>query len=593
MPTPAIRTARPHEQGFVLVAALSLLVVLMLIGSTYATLSINEMRNTSANSLSASAFFAAEGGLNMRAEAIRARFVGYSRPVGTSPTNSKPCVGSNMGSGDLACVTYQVGDHQVETYVIAGAVQTNRTVPAGEKYAGLSAQEYAYDVYSRSVSRTGDTEALVRMTFQSRLIPLFQFAAFYSGDLETSPGAPMVLNGRVHSNGSLYINNQLTISGETTTAQNLYHNRKYMDQCQTPTRVNDPGTPRDLPCIGRRAFREDELKPWNGQVKINQEALTIPSPETTNPRPGNAYWDNADLRVMLNLRVSPARIELRDSSGLTMAGSASVTSSMGLSMSQTFVDNRENGGRGLNKNTRKTLLEVDMATLLNKLKSTPTLIGGKALSNGAQGGLVMYFGVDATDAGNACTPSSTLGCADNLYGVRVRNGAELKGGGEAVKGLTLVTNQAMIVQGDYNSVNRKPASLIADTFNVLSNAWNSSKESTYVRGTTLPNALSTTINAAVLSGTDETVGTDYSGGLENYPRMHEAWSGQTLAYRGSFVSLGVPQRSSGRYADMTYNIPKRDFGYDTLFDDADSLPPLTPRAVYLKQQLFARDFQQP
>jgi hypothetical protein len=48
----------------------------------------------------------------------------------------------------------------------------------------------------------------------------------------------------------------------------------------------------------------------------------------------------------------------------------------------------------------------------------------------------------------------------------------------------------------------------------------------------------------------------YNGGLENYPRFHENWSGVTLIYRGSFVSLNAPQRVDGVWAiDNPYYAP--------------------------------------
>jgi len=65
-----------------------------------------------------------------------------------------------------------------------------------------------------------------------------------------------------------------------------------------------------------------------------------------------------------------------------------------------------------------------------------------------------------------------------------------------------------------------------------------------------------------------------------------------LTYRGSFVSLNTPQHVDGAwvYGGMQYQAPNRDWSYDTDFNDASNLPPLSPRFVYLKQELFARQF---
>src|SRR5262249_37016588 len=57
----------------------------------------------------------------------------------------------------------------------------------------------AIDAKSRSESAVG-AELLVGY------IPVFQFAALYATDLEISPGPPLRMQGRVHTNGDLYLN---------------------------------------------------------------------------------------------------------------------------------------------------------------------------------------------------------------------------------------------------------------------------------------------------------------------------------------------------------------------------------------------------
>ena len=88
----------------------------------------------------------------------------------------------------------------------------------------------------------------------------------------------------------------------------------------------------------------------------------------------------------------------------------------------------------------------------------------------------------------------------------------------------------------------------------------------------------------------------YNGGLENYPRFHESWSGFTLFYRGSFVSLGTPRHSNGNWCGTgagcnIYNAPQRNWDYDTDFQNVANLPPLTPRFVAVDQILFTENFR--
>ena len=68
----------------------------------------------------------------------------------------------------------------------------------------------------------------------------------------------------------------------------------------------------------------------------------------------------------------------------------------------------------------------------------------------------------------------------------------------------------------------------------------------------------------------------YGGGLENFPRFLENWSGRTLTYRGSLVSLYFPQMSTGAWGGHYYNPPGRDWAFDLRFNDPANLPPGTP-----------------
>ena len=139
-----------------------------------------------------------------------------------------------------------------------------------------------------------------------------------------------------------------------------------------------------------------------------------------------------------------------------------------------------------------------------------------------------------------------------------------------------------------------------DSFNALSNNWLDSRSNQALANRTPTN---TTQQLAILSGTDTTGGQEgtagqngaYSGGLENYPRFLENWNGTvTYTYRGSFVSLNRPRHVAGAwsYGGLVYTAPIRNWNYDTSFNSAQNLPPITPRFVYLKQQLFVRNYDQ-
>jgi hypothetical protein len=217
-------------------------------------------------------------------------------------------------------------------------------------------------------------------------------------------------------------------------------------------------------------------------------------------------------------------------------------------------------------------------------------------SDATEGGIVFFLTVLGPEA---------EGIPDPRYGVRVLGSAGLPfpGGLADPTGLTLVSDQAFYVEGDYNTGAgdpKQPAAVMADTVNVLSSGWTRTAGcyNDCQSGQTLGNrvAETTTINAAFLAGVDVTTIGNYNGGFENYPRFHETWSGRTLTYRGSFVSLGVPQHADGAWcgtggACNIYNPPARAWDFDTDFVDVANLPPITPRFVLVQQILFTENFK--
>jgi hypothetical protein len=273
---------------------------------------------------------------------------------------------------------------------------------------------------------------------------------------------------------------------------------------------------------------------------------------------------------------------------------------------------------------------------------------GLAANDQSNGGMVWHFSIDKDDKPTYDYPSGTGAnrAGQSPYGFAFSGGSRLPGA------LTLASDQAIYVQGDFNNPSnvigdldtaldnsqftvtqpgreKKPISFLGDTISVLSNrCLDADQKLNCFRlpgginsGTIFPIASTTVVRAAFLGRTDRSVvngaGTlqENSGGLNNYMRMMENWStlGATFKYRGSFVSLGIPQEFSGLYrwgnnglngsgnADanalnptmttgVVYNIPTRDFGFETDFNTQEGLPPLTPRAVVLKQKVFKRDY---
>jgi len=610
-----------EQRGFILVSTLLATALLLSFLAVYYVTTTHELASTRFSRNSTTGFYSAEAGLNLRAEDIRQIFRGYNRPIGVSPGASSPCTGTNLGSGDYACRTYAMNNRTVNTYVTEDAANpVMLTIPPGELYQNLNAQEYRYVTKSFAKNIQSQLEANLELHFRTRLVPLFQFAAFYDKDLEILPGPAMTLAGPVHTNGDLYLNagTSLGVDGQVTTAGDLWRGRKDgSSSCDSnPVQVKkSTGTYQSIlpSCSSRTKMAQTPtLDTWGGTIRTKQLKVVVPEVDSLDPTVGKVFWDKADLRIVAKVDFNDlyTSFEVQGSTGtnvvINTATMAACSGNAGIAPAPTSKAVSGASVWNSRESAWITLLDVDVQALLNCLQASGWLGSGKVLSESSDGGLVFYFTVSGTNS-NA---------VKNKYGVRLRNGSNLRSnvaGALAPRGITIVTNQAMYVQGNYNSINKIPAAVLSDSLNILSEVWVDATDA----GTrlaapshnTAPNAGSlyaqrvggaTTINSAFLSGTDVTGGAEgvsgqggsYNGGLENYPRFHENWSGATFMYRGSFVSLNKPRHVNGSWGSQQYSPPNRDWNYDVSFNNAANLPPLTPRFVYLKQELFVRDFNQ-
>ncbi len=160
-------------------------------------------------------------------------------------------------------------------------------------------------------------------------------------------------------------------------------------------------------------------------------------------------------------------------------------------------------------------------------------------------------------------------------------------------GLTVATPLPLYVLGNFNApdltvgstntANALPASLVGDAITVLSGSWSDANSTGSSSTLSQRPAANTTVNAAFLSGivqpTNTTGTLHYSGGVENFPRFLENWSGDSFTYNGSMVVM-FPSRYATNYWVQTgnyYNAPNRRWAFDVNFLNYKKLPPATPQ----------------
>ena len=180
-------------------------------------------------------------------------------------------------------------------------------------------------------------------------------------------------------------------------------------------------------------------------------------------------------------------------------------------------------------------------------------------------------------------------------------------------GFTVASENPVYIWGDYNSNSADTAwtttpivdvaghaatAIIADSVTMLSNAWLDNYSMLGNPGgcggcdnsPTNPanrNASDTWYRVAIAGGKNmafpwpsaygaQDFGTD--GGVHNFLRYLENWSGNTLHYKGSLVSLYYATYDTGIFkcCSTVYSPPTRDYSFDMDFSTPAGLPPGTP-----------------
>ena len=626
------------EEGYALLAVLMLIGVLAALFNTYMMVSKTELGLVKTSRDSSSGFNAAEAGLNIRAEEIRNIFLDYSRPGGSGPASGiTSCDAGDTGTGDYECKTHEFSNqHTAVSYVTESAGNPIYTIiPPGEPYAGLNTQEYRYTVTSVGRNTERSNEAILDLAFKSRKVPLFQFAIFFKEDLEFFNGASMTVTGPVHTNGNLYLSPQdggtTQLANQVTVAGTFYRGQKSQSSCAGYTgtaSAKNPSTYVNLPdCSGSRNIVSN-VSAWNDNIKLGVDQVTVPSPEDMQPFSDGEYWQRADLRLVLrltntgaiNTTNSPTGVEVVNTAGVTDTSATTAlnnaTNCPGLVTTGGIATLRAVGSQGpgtagnqlrlyreyqydATTNDFQRTMEVDVQGLLNCIQRYPSIMGGRLLNDLTEDGLVFHFTIDGPLKNDS----------QNNYSIRLRNGATLQSnvsGASTVKGMTIVSDQAIVVWGNYNSGTWIPAALMSDTLWLLSTGWVDADS--YITDVYTRDGSATTVNAALVSGirrtgdANGTAGQDKGvdtngGGVINVFRFNEWFrvgssSIPDFNYTGSIVSLGAPIHSQSTWGPFTYySAPNRVWSYDTRFNTASNLPPMTPSFVYLQQQLFVRDYQ--
>lgn len=158
-----------------------------------------------------------------------------------------------------------------------------------------------------------------------------------------------------------------------------------------------------------------------------------------------------------------------------------------------------------------------------------------------------------TGTGTDCTTTCDKNNIGSYETIMLTNGAELPNGG-----LTVYTNTAGVIQGNYNNTNPKPAAFYSDTIQYLSNSWDPSgwhfdKD----HDVTGPKSGSQTeYNLAIMSGQELSLIENWSGYLIKNVSQIFLWKPSHYPPRAESVVIGDPKLRAldGYYSPASWDV---------------------------------------
>ncbi|MBA3961712.1 MAG: hypothetical protein H0X40_07415 [Chthoniobacterales bacterium] len=443
----------------------------------------------------------------------------------------------------------------------------------------------------------------VKRSINYTVVPLFQATAFFEDDLELFRPATMTIGGLVHTNSNAYVSSSnagvLTFTGHLSySATNGYLDTTDPPQSNTwsgwqpnseiPPTYSGGGQAQQVDQVNRieplgsdsATLLHPPVNPQGvstGDTNPNDDSMrelieppdTYVDPQTqkiTTAAPATDPQTIADRRLYnkagIRIRASGSTYTVTTANG-TSLNAPQITDLKAALSQQTIYDKREG------KYVDLTTLDISQA-MVNGV--APSALTDATFNN------ILY--IDDLDSTGYADPQ----------GIRLKNGSVLPTGG-----LTVASQNPIYIQGDYNTgsaITRGAAAVFADSVTILSNAWDDSNSAASLSSR---NASNTTVNTAIVAGfipsgfVDPKTGTQYgySGGLNNFPRFLEDWSGNTFTYTGSMIELFTSQIATGEWdTGNIYIPPTRNWNFDSNF--VGNPPPGSLDAVTLARGPLVR-----
>ena len=543
-------------------------------------------------------------------------------PAATPPTISLPAKSNFPTEPNYTVTQYRIQavdpmitldtneNAQVETSYGSGNYSAMPTGSPPPPAYGPNTWQYSFfylaaaDVSVQALgTNNGTVTAKVRRVFEKRFDNPWTYAMFYVHDLELQPTFAFQIDGRIQTNGSLYIGtNNVTVADDTTNQipSTVSYAGQYVNGFSPNDTFHSGSVTAPTFPTGEPPVQSAPYLPFGWNLSLNNadgstnndsyhELIETPTSGQADPLSNIRLYNQADYRVLID---SSNNITITDYNGNSIVNSGTTKNAYNalvgaITTDQAIQDSREG--------TYVRLATLDVNKIKDKVND-----GTLSVNNNANSGLVLYI-KDTTTNGTAV--SSKIGGGGTVVStteraIRLKNGQTLP-----TSGLTVVSENPVYIQGDYNTGGNNPPSdsgtytsptqsnyirklsaVYGDAINILSGAWTDNNSISSISSRV---ATSTTVNTALVTGEVPSGGGKYSGGGEGFVRFLEDWqkNNQTFTYYGSMIELFNSVTATGSYSSSSsiFKQPGLHWYYDTNY--VTGAPPGNLQiAAYLQQQ---------
>ncbi len=435
---------------------------------------------------------------------------------------------------------------------------------------------------------------------------VLQFSVFYQDDMEIASGANMTINGPMSTNGSAYIGAQagvdITITDEISVLNDFNGSSNPLDGttrrkpgASGSSVLHDPifdPNPNDSVTPDQEEARAAQVKKLTGPENF-VGGVNVNKALTDYPEAYENFSGNADPNEVYRSVIAPPPT---DTSGAAITEDPMVASRRMYNRAGIVVTISEdsegdpviNVGTPSNPSAYNAAISSHLDAILppeerrkdvfdkreqRNIKMTSLDVGALSAALGANATLSSaYNGVlyihDAT--------AGARGAGDGS-GIRLKNGSTtpaINDDDGQPKGFAVVTNNALYVQGDYNtttisdgaSTRSNPAVLMGDALTILSDGWNDDNSAGGIdqrRATPAGGSSEMVLNAGILTGNTPSTSSPptNSGGVQNLVRLMEDWSGYRVTIRGSMGQLFSSKYMNSVFKSPSSPLPDGDLVY--------------------------------